>query len=210
MDNMSEFLLIIVGVIFVMWIIRAIKMYPVYKSGPYKELYGNYLLYAWYVIALSDASKSTTLKSEIGKSYIYFSRMQDNGKVTGNFCTIIYNKQIYMFCFESIGGELKGYIDDNNWTVFRKDKKTGEQKSYRHESSYKAYKAYTKRLKQLFKDSNVETCFAFSNDTDFSKLKGEYKAIHYNELIETLKNNEALLIEDEKIDELFKQISGGK
>lgn len=210
MDNMTTFLVVIVTVVLVMWIIRAIKMYPDYKRGIYKELYGNFLLYAWYVIALSDASKSMTLRNEIGKSYIYFSRMQDNGKVTGNFCTIFYNRQIYSICFEYIGGELKGYIDDSRWTVFRKDKKTGEQKSYKHDSSYKAFKAYTKRLKQLFRDTNVETCFAFSDDTDFSKLKGEYKAIHYSELIDTLKNNEAAVITDEQIDELFKKISSGK
>ena len=108
MDNMMILVGTIIAVALLALIIRAFRIYPEYKKGIYPALYGHFLWYAWEVLVLQDASVSPYLTKEIGKSYITFSRFQENGQVKAKFCTIFYNKGIMVVSYDRATGQYLG------------------------------------------------------------------------------------------------------
>ena len=205
MNNMAILVGTIIAVALLALIIRAVRLYPEYKKGIYPELYGHFLWYAWVVLVLQDASVSPYLTKEIGKSHITFSRFQEDGQVKAKFCTIFSNKGIMAVCFESTDGQVRSKNESSDWFVKRTDKKTGEEKTFRHNNITLPFMVYLNNLAHKYKDVHIEARVALDNDSDFSLLKSNVKLVHYSEIVDEIKNVQAEFITDKQVKELFKK-----
>ena len=58
MDNAYTLLYIIVAFAAAGWLFQAARLWPDYKNGLYRELYGGFIFYFWHVVIRQDASES--------------------------------------------------------------------------------------------------------------------------------------------------------
>ena len=206
MDNMMILVGTIIAVALLALIIRAFRIYPEYKKGIYPALYGHFLWYAWEVLVLQDASVSPYLTKEIGKSYITFSRFQENGQVKAKFCTIFYNKGIMTVCFEHTDGQVRSKNSKSDWFIKRTDEKTKEEKTFRHNNLSQPFMVYINKLANQYPDEHIEARIALDDNSDYSLLKSDIKLIHYSDIIDELKNVQAEFLTDDEIKTLFKKL----
>jgi hypothetical protein len=207
MNGLTVFLLTILAFILIGWTFQAVRLIPEYKTGIYRELYGSFLAFFWRTCIRQDASESGYLKREIGTSRILFSKFDQNGKTMARFCTILYQKGIFVICYQATTGAIRGGHKDKDWVVTKKDK-NGESRSFRHPNPTKYLEAYLRRIASIFPDRHLETRISFPDALDFSALKSDIALVHNSDLIEEMKNVKGEFISDEEVKADFQKASG--
>lgn len=207
MNNVYMLFLVIIAFVLIGWIFQAIRLMPDYKTGIYRELYGSFPGYFWRTAIRQDASESSYLKHQIGTCRILFSKMDENGKTVARFCTIFYNRGIFVICYESTDGIVHGKARDKDWIVTRTDK-DGNKRSFRHPSPVPSFEAYLRRIAALYPLRHMEARIAFRDETDISGLKCDIKVIHNEDLISEMNNVKAEYLSDQDIKDDFARGTG--
>lgn len=198
MENVTMLVFAIVLAMLVAWLIESYRVYPMYKGNIYPYLFGSYLPYFFKYAVFKDCSSSGYLKSKIGMHRMIFSAMQEDGKTTGRFCTIFYNRGIMVFCYEKIEGELLGKAKDNDWIVKRKEK-DGQMHSFRHPNPTESFKAYLRRIAMVYPDTHIEARLVVDDETVYDNLKSEIVMIHDKDMVNELVKVQSDIVEDDAI-----------
>jgi len=183
--------------------IRGVRLYGSYKGSIYTALFPGFFEYFYKYEVQRDCSKSSYLKSTIGTQRMLFSiAKNDKGAVTQRFVSIVYNKGVAIVAFLSPNGQLKAKKSDKYWTVT-----PDKGNEYRILSPEAALNEYRRRVEKLIPDLNVCTYIAVGNQLDLSEIRSDLPVMHYNELVEALKNANEPFISEEMILSEFKKFT---
>lgn len=205
MEPMLMLLLTIVGVLLLAWGFRGIRLYASYKGDIYAALFGNFLPYFYHYVIIRDCSKSGYLRGQIGPHRLIFSVVTNDEGQRTKFCMIFYNKGIMVLCYDKAPGEYRGNPSAKSWNVIRTGE-DGKRHIFRRSNPTKDMKAYLSRITAVFPDVHVESRLAFCDSADFSGLRSDIKAVHFNEIESELKNARAEFLPDEEISAMYQKL----
>ncbi len=188
--------------IVLMWTVNAIKFYQSqYKNKFYKHIYSNFIEYYYKFSTKHDASKSSFIKNRIGNNRIIFnSYLNDKYVPVHELVTIITIKGILVCYIVNSSGEISGKDSDKHLIVKR------DNKRYKIAGTKETIDKHIDNIKKKCGDLNIEVCYFFKKDSDFSKFATDNKKAYYNEAINILESlNDSL--SDSEIELCYKELT---
>ena len=188
--------------IVLMWMVNAIKFYQSqYKNKFYKHIYSNFIEYYYKFSTKHDASKSSFIKNRIGNNRIIFnSYLNDKYVPVHELVTIITVKGILVCYVVNSSGEISGKDSDKHLIVKR------DNKRYKIAGAKETIDKHINNIKKKCGVENIEVCYFFKKDADFSKFITDNKKAYYSDAINVLEGlNDSL--SDEKIESYYKELT---
>ena len=188
--------------IVLMWMVNAIKFYQSqYKNKFYKHIYSNFIEYYYKFSTKHDASKSSFIKNRIGNNRIIFnSYLNDKYVPVHELVTIITAKGILVCYVVNSSGEISGKDSDKHLIVKR------DNKRYKIAGTKETIDKHINNIKKKCGVENIEVCYFFKKDTDFSKFITDNKKAYYSDAINVLEGLSGSL-SDEKIESYYKELT---
>lgn len=203
MNNMVFMVSIITVTLISIWIIAAIRLYPLYRNSIYQELFGNFISFFWHYYIRKDASQSGYLKTQIGYHKLLFSTLQQEGKPSINYYVLFYQKGVIVFTFDKLKGSIAGKAKDKYWVV-----KSENNVSYKYQNPCLNLEIYLRRIANVLPDTHIEVRIIYPDEVIFETLKSDIACIHKSDLPGELKNIKAEFLTDEQILSNYHKLTG--
>ena len=212
---MEILLLGFVSIVIIIAMFQAIRLHKNYAGTVYTSLFSNYFEYFYNYYFRQNVSTSHWLKQELGfHRLLYNSVLNKEGHVKQNYVTILCLQGAFVIRDMRSHGEFIGKAKDKCW--FLQKKSSNEVKKCRIKNPQIELKQHIQYQKHQL-DIDCTGIIVFNQESDFSKIQCDVPIIHYNDLIEYIKQQpkkyteQQLITAFEKVSKKIKyQLEGEK